>query len=400
MSVSDRWLLPDGVEELLPPQAAVIEDMRRRLIDLFQRWGYELIIPPLIEYLDSLLTGAGHDLDLQTFKITDQLTGRLMGVRADMTPQSARIDARRAAGRPGSINRLCYIGSVLHTTPANMLTSRTPIQAGCELFGQGDISADIEILSLMVESLNAMGIAAIHVDLAHVSLYRVLIARAGLSGSLETQLFDALKRRAIPEIDEFVNLHVADARVADMLRQLPRLAGGRDTLARARTSFAGEPDILAALDAMEQVADAVAARYPDVRFHFDFCELRGYNYHTGLVFAAYTSGYGQALAQGGRYDGAGAVFGESRPATGFSLDVKALHQFSTVSLDAPAKAILAPAGQDPELWRRIQQLRRSEIVIQLLPGQERSTVLDRCDRELVWLEGEWRLQPLAAGTAG
>lgn len=394
MSVSDRWLLPDGVEELLPPQAAVIENGRRQLIDLYQRWGYELVMPPLIEYLDSLLTGAGNDLDLQTFKITDQLTGRLMGVRADMTPQAARIDARAAKGQ--GVRRLCYIGSVLHTVPANMLTSRSPIQAGCELFGQADISADIEVISLMLESLQCAGLTRLHVDLAHVTIYRELIRRADLSAEAERRLFDALKRKSIPDIDDLITTHVADPDMAAMLRQLPRLAGGRETLQKARVAFgAAGAALLAGLDTMEHVAQALAQRFPQVEFNFDFCELRGYNYHTGLVFAAYVAGYGQAVAQGGRYDGAGAVFGESRPATGFSLDVKALYRVGQMAAPAASKAILAPADNDPGLWQQVRELRLAETVIQLLPGQTRDELRDRCDRELVKVDGAWRVQAMS-----
>ena len=394
MSVSDRWLLPDGVEELLPPQAAVVEDMRRQLIDLYQRWGYELVTPPLIEYLDSLLTGAGHDLDLQTIKITDQLTGRLMGIRADMTPQAARIDAR-SARLNGGVNRLCYLGSVLHAVPAHMLTSRTPIQAGCELYGQADVSADIEVISLMLESLQAVGISHIHVELAQVGVYRALIAQAGLSEALEQQLFDALRRRSIPEIDELAANSVADPQVAEMIRRLPRLAGGREILAQARALFDGTDDeVLAELDIMEQVAKALEKRFPEVEFYFDFCELRGYNYHTGLVFAAYAEGYGQAIAQGGRYDGAGAVFGVSRPATGFSLDVKALLRMAETLPDLPRNGILAPAGDEQGLWGKVQELRRRETVIQLLPGQAREEVIGRCDRELVLVGDDWQVKPL------
>src|SRR5690606_29026682 len=221
-----------------------------------------------------------------------------------------------------------------------------------------------------------------------------LIRRANLSAEAERRLFDALKRKSIPDIDDLITTHVADPDMAAMLRQLPRLAGGRETLQKARVSFgAAGAALWAGLGTMEHVAQALAQRFPQVEFYFDFCELRGYNYHTGLVFAAYAAGYGQAVAQGGRYDGAGAVFGESRPATGFSLDVKALHRLSAPAI-ARQQAILAPAEPDVELWRKIQSLREQDVVIQLMPGQARDEVVARCDRQLVRKNGQWRVEKL------
>ena len=323
MTIADRWLLPDGVEELLPEQAERVESLRRELLDLYRSWGYELVIPPLIEYTDSLLVGLGHDVDIQTFKVVDQLSGRTMGIRADITPQTARIDAH-SLNREGPV-RLCYAGSVLHTKPKSLLASRSPIQLGAELYGDASLSSDIEIICLMLTTLKTTGVTNITLDLGHVGIYRALVEQAGLNDETEQALFDALQRKAGADVEAAIASGINDSTLADMMRALSQLNGDRSVLERAKQSLADAgADVAMAIDALAQVADQIAARMPDVNLYFDLSELRGYHYHTGLVFAALAPGHGQAVANGGRYDDIGEVFGRARPATGFNTDLKAL----------------------------------------------------------------------------
>lgn len=394
MSNSDRWLLPDGVADVLPPRARRVETLRRTLLDQYQRWGYELIIPPLIEYLQSLLTGTGNDLDLQTFKLTDQLTGRMMGVRADMTPQAARMDAHSL--RRAGVTRLCYAGHVLHARPNSMLASRTPLQVGCELFGSTSDSADQEILDLMLGTLQTAGVARIHLDLAHVGIFQCLTAAAGLGEREESRIFDAMRRKSIPELDELLG-DAQSGSYRDMLRNLARLNGGADVPEHARRMLAGAPDrVMAAVDELDSAAKRVRQRHPDVSVGFDFCELRGYNYHTGLVFAAYTPGEEEAVAQGGRYDAVGEDFGRARPATGFSADLNRLLRAGDDASGETnsAGAIWAPADDDAELRSRISELRRDETVIQAMPDDTASPRELGCNRQLVRGDNGWDIESL------
>ncbi|WP_336366258.1 ATP phosphoribosyltransferase regulatory subunit [Marinobacter sp. C2H3] len=392
MTVSDRWLLPDGVEDILPPLAGRIESLRRDVMDTCQRWGYKLVIPPLIEYLESLFTGTGHDLELQTFKLTDQLTGRMMGVRADMTPQAARIDAHTLAEE--GITRLCYAGHVLHTRPRHMLASRTPIQAGCELFGSRSESADLEVISLMLETLRLAGLPRIHLDLAHVAIYQSLMDAADFDRDTEAAIFDAMARKSVPELDQLLG-HCQAGSAGARLRQLARVSGGAAALADARAILEGASEALdAALAQLERVFEFIAARYPEVSVGFDFCELRGYNYHTGLVFAAYVPGHGDAVGKGGRYDAIGGDFGRARPATGFSLDIRALVALGTRPSPA-SPAVWAPSSDDPSLAGVIAGLRLTETVVQALPEDEGCNPADRgCDRQLVMKDGQWVVETL------
>ncbi|WP_166254195.1 ATP phosphoribosyltransferase regulatory subunit [Marinobacter salicampi] len=391
MTDSDRWLLPDGVEDILPPLAGHIESLRRRVVDTCQHWGYQLVIPPLIEYLESLFTGTGHDLALQTFKLTDQLTGRMMGVRADMTPQAARIDAHTL--RQKGITRLCYAGHVLHTRPQHMLAGRTPIQAGCELFGSASEAADAEIISLMLEVLRVAGVPRVHLDLAHVGIYQALIREANFDSQTESAIFDAMGRKSIPELDKLL-AGCGPGSAGSRLKQLARISGDRPALAEARSALQGaSPEVTEALDQLERIADMLGTGYPEITLGFDFCELRGYNYHTGLVFAAYCHGHGEALAKGGRYDAIGQVFGRARPATGFSVDIRALVALAEPRVQ-PAGAIWAPADADPALAGVVSGLRMTEIVIQALPDDNTEPQARGCDRELIKQGGQWVVQPL------
>lgn len=391
MTYADRWLLPDGVEEILPAEAGPIEQLRRRLLDLYATWGYDLVIPPLLEYTDSLLIGLGRDVDLLTFKVTDQITGRTLGIRADITPQTARMDAHSFTRR--GPNRLCYAGHVVHTRPKNPLATRTPIQAGVEFFGDASVSADIEVVSLLLESLQTVGLPTLHIDLGHVGIYRALARSAGLSQHQEEVFFELLQRKAIPEIRAWVAENIADTQIANVFLALPSLAGGREILSEARECFAAcSTDVIEAVNQLEAVADTIESRYPNAELYFDLGELRGYHYLTGLVFAAFAPGYGNPIASGGRYDHIGEVFGRARPATGFAVDITALSKLGLLSHKSTG-GIYAPEANDPRQWQAIQELRASgERVICAAPGSNPQD-LD-CDRELVASESGYDLVPL------
>jgi len=396
MSVSERWLLPDGVDELLPPEAGSVERMRRSMLDVYTRYGYELVSPPLIEYLESLLTGTGNDLDLQTFKVTDQLTGRLMGVRADITPQVARIDAHLL--KRSGVSRLCYVDTVLHTRPAHMLTNRSPLQIGCELFGEAGQSADIEIISLMLETLKAASIERIHIDLAHVGIYRGLIESAALESDTEDKVFDALSRKSIPELESIASGSSDNKEIILLIRDIANLSGGAEALDKIRTQvdtlgLSSGSLIIDAIEELQRISQQIQLRFPSVEIGFDFCELRGYNYHTGILFSAFSFGHGYALAKGGRYDGIGKGFGrdaESRSATGFSADLKALVRVSGVnSVSESDDRILAPSGCDEVLLSKIAELRESRIVIQATSESDFNDNTYACQQYLVLEDGLW-----------
>lgn len=314
------WMLPDGVEETLPPASWRLEALRRRLLDDYRDAGYELILPPLIEHRDSLLTGAGSALQRQVFTLTDPNGGRLIGLRADMTPQAARIAARHFAQQP--VVRLCYLGTVLRAHPDSLGGPRAPLQVGCELFGEAGIAADVEIVRLMVRSLQWARVPGVHLDLGHVGIYRAVTTGLALSTEDEDALFDILLRKSTPDLHEFAVAHRFGAERTALFDELMALHGDVGVLRRARQRLgAYEPAIGIALDAVEHVAGAIAAEFPDLPLHIDLAELRGYRYHTGLVCAAYVQGFGREIARAGRYDGAGAEYGHARPATGFSADL-------------------------------------------------------------------------------
>ncbi len=392
----NRWLLPEGIEELLPEPAARLEQLRREILDLYRGWGYQLIIPPFVDYLDSLLTGTGHDLDLQTFKLIDQLSGRLLGLRADMTPQAARIDAHGL--RREAPSRLCYLGTVLHTRPEGFSGSRSPLQVGAELFGHAGAESDVEILQLMVETLALTGVDDLYIDLGHVGIYRGLARDANLDAEQEAFLFDALQRKAIPEIRDFLGELELSTAQRERLAGLATLNGERDVLQRARDLLAGSGDsVMAALDNLEHIADLAAQRLPDVTLHFDLAELRGYQYQTGVVFAAFVADRGQEIARGGRYDDIGKVFGVARPATGFSTDLRTLMELGERRWADQAGGILAPPENDAALSETIAELRAAgEIVVQQLPGQGGNISETGCDRVLRWNGSQWTVEPLGA----
>lgn len=387
MTSVDRWQLPDGIEEVLPPQAAAVEALRRQLLDLYRSWGYQLVIPPLIEFTESLLIGLGHDLDLLTFRLTDQLSGRSLGVRADITPQVARIDAHSLAEE--GITRLCYAGSILHTRPKSLMASRSPIQLGAELYGDNSLAADVEIVRLMLTTLDAAGLGKITLDLGHVGIYEAVLDCAGLSEEQEQTVFDALQRKSVPDLR--LALADVDEQAAALIIALVDLHGDESVLGNARELFAERaPAALEAVDALQEVAADLRRQRPDLCIYFDLAELRGYHYHTGIVFAAYVPGHGQALANGGRYDDVGEVFGRARPATGFATDLKALMALLPPELPAQG-AISMPDSDDPSLVSQAERLRaQGEIVINCLATDPDP----RCDRVLVERDGEWVVQPL------
>ncbi len=392
MRYPNHWLLPEGVHEVLPDQAAYLEQVRRRLFDTYRSWGYELVIPPFIEYLDSLLSGTGADLDLQTFKLTDQLTGRLMGIRADITPQVARIDAHQL--KRDVPTRLCYLGTVLHTRPDGFARTRSPLQVGAELYGHAGVASDAEILSLMLETLHITHINSYHIDIGHVAIYRELVKQAHLDSEQEHLLFDVLQSKAIPEIHSYLSAWQVDKQVHDMLAQLVYLNGSLDVLNEARTALKNANN--AVQHALDDIA-ALAERVTDNELHVDLAELRGYSYHTGLLFSAYVPGHGQAIARGGRYDHVGEVFGRARPASGFSADLINLVSFNPQTLER--QAIFAPVPSQNEqrasLQEKIQSLRgEGHIVICELPGQAGDAQAMGCQQVLRWDGREWMLQPI------
>ena len=387
------WLLPEYIEDVLPPTAQRIERLRRDVLDLLRVHGYELVMPPLLEYVESLLTGSGHDLDLMTFKLVDQLSGRMLGLRADITPQVARIDAHLLNRR--GVTRLCYSGSVLHTLPSGLNRTREPLQVGAELYGHAGIESDVEILRLMAHALRTAGTAQVQFDIGHVGVFRCLMRRGGVAEELEADLSRVLQAKDLPALRELAR--PLDRTTREALLLLPELYGGDEVLRLAAARLPRHAPIVAALDTLRRLAralrDLVGART------FDLAELRGYRYHSGVVFFAYASGRANALARGGRYDDVGRAFGRARAATGFSMDLRELAQ-----LDARApkrRAILAPYFADAALHAKIDGLRaRGEIVIVDLPGHRGAREELGCDRALVKRGGKWSVVKGAVAKTG
>lgn len=380
-----NWLLPEHFADALPTEAARIERLRRTLLDLFRVHGYELVMPPLLEHLDSLLTGSGQDLRLRTFKLVDQLSGRTLGLRADITPQVARIDAH-LLNRQG-VTRLCYCDSVLHTLPASLAASREAIQLGAELYGHTGLAADGEVIRLMASALNSAAVPAARIDLGHVGVFRALAAAAGIAGEIEGVLLQLLQAKDVPSLRELGGKLHEPLRSA--LLALPDLYGGVETLAAAARVLPALPAITAALETLQQLQ----ASLPDLPLSFDLADLRGYHYHNGVVFAAYCPDFSTAIARGGRYDGVGRAFGRERPATGFSMDLRELARLGATDSSPPA--VLAPqAASNAALASRIAALRaQGEIVVELLPGEVGSEG-PLCDRQLVEANGQWSLEAI------
>jgi ATP phosphoribosyltransferase regulatory subunit len=392
MTYTNRWLLPEGIEELMPNEAARLEGIRRDLLDLFKAWGYQHVIPPLVEYIDTLLTGAGSELNLQTFKLTDQISGRTMGVRADMTPQVTRMVSHRFGG--DAPVRLSYIGSILQAQGAKIQKSRSPMQVGAELYGCGDISADVEVIQLMLEMLAISGLQQIHLDLGHVNIFRGLSKQAGLSEDQESALFEVLQRKAFDETKELLSSFCLEQKWQDVFISLLSLNGDVSVLEKAKKQLSiGDESVQSALQDLQNIADELGRYYPSLPLYFDLAELRCYQYQTGVVFAAFTPGVGSEVARGGRYDNIGEVFGKAQPATGFSADLKVLSRLSTSVEQEKQDIILAPdSSMDDgnDLYELIRNLRASgKTVIQELVGTagqpDHSAVISKID-------GKWVVQ--------
>jgi len=387
-----NWLLPEYIEDILPAEALAIEAKRRHIMDWLLVHGYQLVGPPLLEYVESLLSGSGGDSNLRMFKVVDQLSGRMMGLRADMTPQAARIDAH-LLNRNG-VTRLCYAGSVLHTVPSGLTRTREPLQIGAELYGHAGLESDLEIQRLMLQSLAIAGIEKIHLDLGHIAVFRSLVKGAGIPSGLETELFGVLQAKDVSALKDLCA--GLDKRVDKNARQalmlLPELYGGRKVLARARKLLPDYPEIQTALDELEAVAAELMPLVDTLAF--DLADLRGYQYHSGMVFAAYAKGCPNAVALGGRYDEIGKAFGRARPATGFSMDLRELS--GLVKLDPYPKGILAPYKRnDKALEKEIERLRNEDqIVVMELPGHESDQDAFDCDRQLVMHKGVWKIEEI------
>ncbi|WP_036303514.1 ATP phosphoribosyltransferase regulatory subunit [Methylotenera sp. L2L1] len=379
-----NWLLPEYIEDVLPAEAMRIEVLRRKLLDLFKVHGYQYVIPPMLEYMESLITGAGHDLDLATFKVVDQLTGRLMGVRADMTPQAARIDAHLLNHQ--GVTRLCYAGSVLRTKPDGLALTREPLQIGAELYGHAGIESDIEIQRLLIKALQAIGIDEIHLDFSHVNVFGSLIEASHVDAQLEQDLYAALQSKDQPAVASLTK--ALDHTTREALLNLTELNGDKAILAKAFNVLPATPAIKKALDSLQQVSNAIDQLGASVSF--DLSELRGYHYHSGIVFAAYAQGYKGPLALGGRYDEVGQSFGRARPATGFSLDLRGV-----VSALPPAKsemAIYAPASEDALLASKVESLRNEGyVVIEALAGSDADLTELNCNKKLEHYNSGWHV---------
>ena len=379
-----NWLLPEYIEDVLPIEAAQIEQLRRRLLDLFGVHGYQYVIPPMLEYLESLITGVGHDLDLATFKVVDQLTGRLMGVRADMTPQAARIDAHMLNNQ--GVTRLCYAGSVLRTQPSGLAHTRQPLQLGAELFGHAGVESDIEIQRLMIKALQAAGVKSLKIDFSHVGIFGNLVQKHQISKSLELELYVALQNKDQTAVRSLTN--GLDSALRQALCCLTELNGDFGVLDEAEKRLPASEAIRQALHDLRTVSQKLNDL--DVGICFDLAELRGYQYHSGIVFSAYARGCAGPLAMGGRYDKVGEAFGRARPATGFSLDLRGL--LSAVPKLTLQRGVFAPLVADATLDAKIEVLRAAGIkVIQELPGHEAYRGELNCDQKLVKQETGWEV---------
>lgn len=388
----DRWLLPEGIQEVLSPQALTIESQRRNLLDLYQTWGYELVEPPMIDFLDSLLTGTGRDLQLMTFTLTDQISGKLLGIRADMTPQIARIDAHHIKTEQAS--RFCYVGQVLKTKLEGFSQSRSPLQIGIELYGHKGPASDIEVLLLMIETLNEVGLKEFHIDLGHVGIFRSMAKRAGLDSDAEDILFDILQRKAVTELVDYLSVLDISEAFKNEFMALIELNGDISVIDNARKILSGD-DVQQELDNLEAIAKGLLARSNIPTLYFDLAELRGYNYHTGVVFSAYLPGHGQEIAKGGRYDGIGATFGRARAATGFSTDLTHLVSLRDSNTDEIQQLIFAPAVDDSNLIDAVAKLRQQgkRVICALMDSNSEPQALS-CSHILSLEKGIWQVRPI------
>ncbi|MEQ1525635.1 MAG: ATP phosphoribosyltransferase regulatory subunit [Gallionella sp.] len=379
----DNWLLPEYIEDMLPEEAWRVEAMRAQILDLLRKSGYQLVAPPLLEYEESLLLGGSDDMDLRTFKLVDQLSGRTLALRADITPQVARIDAH-LLNRQG-VARLCYAGGVLHTQPVGLTRTRELLQIGAELYGHTGIESDVEIQQLMLQSLALLGVQNVHLDLGHVAVFRALVSHAKLAKNLESELFNALQSKDSAALQLLTAS--LDATTRDALLAMPSLYGDcAEVLARARKVLPDYIEIRTALNDLQAATQQMKTLVTSVSI--DLADLRGYHYHTGMVFAAYHAGSHDAIALGGRYDDLGKSFGRARPATGFSMDLRQLYQL--LPAKTTQRGVLAPHRDDAALRAAIAKLRASgEVVIVDLLGDAMHRAELQCDRELQLRDGAW-----------
>jgi ATP phosphoribosyltransferase regulatory subunit len=384
------WLLPERIADVLPAQARRIEELRRALLDRACGYGYELVMPPLLEHLESLLSGTGRELDLRTFKLVDQLSGRLLGLRADTTPQAARIDAH-LLNREG-VTRLCYCGPVLHTLPAGLAATREPLQFGAEIFGHAGLEADLEAAELALDGLMAACEGkTLVIDLADARVLRGVLHSQALPAALLQDIVQALSEKDASAIKALTSQLSSTTRHA--LLALLRLYGGEEVLQQAQQQLPQQPLLQVALQQLQWLASHLRVAYPQLKIGFDLSDMSGYAYYSGLRFAVYVEGSTDTLARGGRYDEVGAVFGRNRPAVGFSLDLKALSEVAS-STPQPT-AVRAPFSEAPELRAAVRRLRESgAIVLSVLPGHEPEAQAFHCDRELVNVAGQWVLRAL------
>jgi ATP phosphoribosyltransferase regulatory subunit len=387
--MSRAWLLPEHIADVLPAQARRIEALRRRLLDQAARSGFELVMPPLLEHLESLLSGTGRELDLKTFKLVDQLSGRTMGLRADTTPQAARIDAH-LLNREG-ITRLCYCGPVLHTRPAGLHASREPLQFGAEIFGHAGLEADLEVQELAIDGLVDALPAELTMDLADARVLRGVLAGVPIDGLALQDVVAALSNKDASAVEALSNGFPNEARQG--LRALLRLYGGADVLAAARSELPARPLITKALDELQWLASHLGAAYPRLNVGFDLGDMSGYAYYSGPRFALYASSVSDAVARGGRYDEVGAVFGRNRPAVGFSLDLKTLSEYAPAG--PPGAAIHAPWSEDPGLREAVRRLRDAgETVVYGVPAQAHASESHEFERDLAFVDGRWLVRSL------
>jgi ATP phosphoribosyltransferase regulatory subunit len=385
------WLLPEHIADVLPAQARRIEELRRALLGRARGYGFELVMPPLLEHIESLLTGTGRELDLKTFKLVDQLSGRTLGLRADTTPQAARIDAH-LLNREG-VTRLCYCGPVLHTRPAGQSATREPLQFGAEIFGHAGLEADLEAAELALDGLADAPVKDLLIDLADARVLRGVLAGVPMDAVQLQDIVQALSDKDAPTLSALTASAPTETR--EGLLALLRLYGGDEVLAAARDTLPARPLVREALDQLAWLASHLKSAYPQLRVGFDLSEMSGYAYYSGLRFAIYGAGCSDALARGGRYDEVGAVFGRNRPAVGFSLDLKTLAEMAGPS-PAPT-AICAPWREDPALRAVMRRLREAgETVLAVLPGHEPEAQAFVCDRELVQVDGLWVLRALSS----
>jgi len=390
---ANRWLLPDGVDEILPPRADQLEILRRDILDLYSTWGYDLIKTPLIEFLDSLLIVPSQELQLSTFKIVDQLSGKSMGVRADISSQAARIDAHVLQHEGPT--RLCYADSVLRTRPRGHLGSRSPQLIGAELYGHCGTDSDVEVISLLLQTLALAGIHKPLLALGHSRITRTLLQAAALDGDSEERLFEALQNKASADIALLLAELPLSAELKDCLALLPTLHGDSRVLEQAASRLTGiAPALATALQELQQISLAITAAFPEQELYFDLCELRGYDYHTGIIFSAYIAGHGEAIANGGRYDAIGAVFGRARAATGFDADLKTLLNLGNRSFTTASK-IFSPASTDAGLQELVRTLRiQGRRVVQSFGGTHDTPAGLGCSEQLVKDGNSWKVVPL------